>query len=99
MEGSKIQDQKSVANKYVLAIQVANPDSIETTLASFSFDLRGVAVKSTDPDKFVHEHRFGIGYEIQAVVNDRLCEEQVERNFIALMTLAHNNAEEHYEVI
>jgi hypothetical protein len=76
VEGSKVKEKRvradgtvnviasSVADKFVLAIQVSNPDSLETTSARLSRDLRGVVVRFANPDKYVHKHRAGVAYEI-----------------------------------
>jgi hypothetical protein len=109
VEGSKVKEKRvradgtvdvittSVANKFVLAIQVSNPDSLETTLACLSRDLRGVVVRFANPDKYVHKHRVGVAYEIVAAVNDCVCNDQVKKNFIASMTLAHSKGDDLYE--
>jgi hypothetical protein len=109
VEGSKVKEKRvradgtvdviatSVVDKFVLAIQVSNPDSLETTSARLPRDLRGVVVRFANPDKYVHKHRSGVAYEIGAAVNDRVCDDQVMKNFIASMTLAHRKADNLYE--
>ncbi len=109
MEGSKVKAKRvradgtvdviatSVADKFVLAIQVSSPDSLETTSAHLSRDLRGVVVRFANPDKYVDEHHAGDAYEIGAAVNDSVCDDQVKKNFIASMTLAHSKADDLYE--
>ncbi len=78
VDGSKVQGKKSTADKFILFIQVPNPDCLETMSAHLTKDLQGVVVTKTDPDKFVHEHRGGIGNAISESVNKkRECEEQV----------------------
>ncbi len=78
VDGSKVQDKKSTANKFILSIQVPNPDCHETMLACLTKDLRGVVVTVADPDKFFHEHCDGIGNAIDEYVNKKQeCKEQV----------------------
>jgi hypothetical protein len=78
VDGSKVQDRKSTANKFMLSIQVPNPDCLQTTLARLTKDLRGVVVTVADPEKFVHEHHDGIRNAIGESVNKKQeCKEQV----------------------
>jgi hypothetical protein len=61
VDGSKVKDKKSNANKFILSIQVPIPDCLETMLACLTKNLQGVVLTVADPNKFVHKHHDDIG--------------------------------------
>jgi hypothetical protein len=89
VSGSTMPNKKSQCDKFVLGIQVSNPNAVETTSACLMADGLGIVVKTVAPDKFVHEQRLGISEQISIAMGK---EEQVGTNFISSLTAAHNNA-------
>ncbi len=87
-------DKKSQCDKFVLGIQVSNPNAVETTSACLTVDGLGIIVKTVAPDKFVHEQHLGISEQISIAIGK---EEQVGTNFISSLTVAHNNAVAKFE--
>ncbi len=94
VDGSTIPNKKSQCDKFVLGIQVTNPDAIKTTSACLMADRCGIFVKIAALDKFVHEQRIGIGGMLGSVMVN---EEQVTTNFISSLTAAHTNAVARYK--
>jgi hypothetical protein len=89
-----IPNKKSQCNKFVLGIQVTNPNAIKTTLACLTDDCCGIVVKIAARDKFFHEQLIGIGGMLGSVMGNK---EQVTTNFISSLTAAHTNAVARYE--
>jgi hypothetical protein len=55
-------------DKYMLAIQVFNPDSLATVTARLSNDKRVVIVTMPDPDKFIHKNRTNVAHQLAMAV-------------------------------
>jgi hypothetical protein len=56
VQQSKVKASNMRVDKYVLLLQVSNPDTLERTSACLSDDKRLVIITVADPDKFVHNH-------------------------------------------
>ncbi len=55
-----------LVDKYILCIQVYNPDSLTTITARLSDDKKVIIVTMLDPDKFVHKQRNELALRLAA---------------------------------
>jgi hypothetical protein len=60
VQQSKVKASNMRVDKYVLLLQVSNPDALERTSVCLSDDKRLVIITMADLDKFVHNHRAAI---------------------------------------
>ncbi len=87
-------------DKFLLLLQVSNPDALEYTSACLSDDKRVVIITMAGPDKFCHTHRAAIGSQL-AEANTPGMEEpeiQVRENYVSHMSAADSKAVEHLTV-
>ncbi len=85
------------ADKFILAIQVFNPDSLEAVNARLSDDRRVVIVTIPDPDKFVHENRQSVAHQLSlAVTGGAVSEDRVRQNYLSSLSKGYSQADEHY---
>ncbi len=89
-------------DKYVLLLQVSNPDALERTSARLSDDKCLVIITMADPDKFVHNHRAVIASQLAKTLTwtssslslllSSEPEIQIEENNISSMSTSYSNA-------
>ena len=87
-------------DKFLLLLQVSNPDALEYTSARLSGDKRVVIITMAGPDKFCHTHRAAIASQL-AEANTPGKEEpeiQVRENYVSHMSAADSKAVEHLTV-
>ncbi len=86
-------------DKYILAIQVFNPDSLTTVTACLSDDKRVVIVTMPDPDKFIHKNRTNVVHQLAMAVTCNArgasLEQCVRQNYLSSQTTGSSQADEH----
>jgi hypothetical protein len=64
VQQSQVKASNMRVDKFILLLQVSNPDALERTSARLSDDKRLVIISMADPDKFVHNHRKAIASQL-----------------------------------
>ena len=94
-------------DKYVLLLQVSNPDALERTSARLSDDKRLVIISMADPDKFVHNHRKAVASQFARTLTWTSAaaeaaamapEIQVAENYISSMSASYSSAVDYLTV-
>jgi hypothetical protein len=102
VQQSKVKASNMQVDKYVLLLQVSNPDALERTSARLSDDKCLVIITMADPDKFVHNHRAVIASQLAKTLTwtssslslllSSEPEIQIEENNISSMSTSYSNA-------
>ncbi len=86
-------------DKFILAIQVFNPDLLATVTSRLSDDKRVVIVTMPNPDKFIHENRTNVAHQLAMAVTGNArgvsLEECVKQNYLSFLTIGSSQADEH----
>ncbi len=105
VQQSKVKASNMQVDKYVLLLQLSNPDALERTSACLSDDKHLVIITMADPDKFVHNHHAAIASQLAKTLtwtSSSLSKEepevQIEENYISSMSSSYSNAVEHLTV-
>jgi hypothetical protein len=84
-------------DKYILAIQVFNLDSLATITAHLSDDKRVVIVTMPNPDKFIHENCTNVAHQLAMAVTGNArgasLEERVRQNYLSSLTTGSSQAD------
>jgi hypothetical protein len=86
-------------DKYILAIQVFNPDSLATVTARLSDDKRVVIVTMPNPDKVIQKKRTNVAHQLAMAVTGNArgasLEGPVRQNYLSFLTTSSSQADEH----
>ncbi len=80
--------------KFVIVLQVSNPDALKTTSARLSEDKKAIIITMADPDQFDHNHRKDIVTRLAEAItpDDEEPEIQVQENFVSHMSTVYSKA-------
>jgi hypothetical protein len=106
VQQSQVKASNMRVDKFILLLQVSNPDALERTSARLSDDKRLVIISMADPDKFVHNHRKAIASQLAKTLTYTSSsssaaaapEIQVEENYISSMSASYSSAVDHLTV-
>ena len=112
VQQSQVKASNMRVDKFVLLLQVSNPNALKRTSAHLSDDKRLVIISMANPDKFVHNHRKAIASQLAktlayasslaataaATTAAVAPETQIEENYISSMSASYSSAVEHLTV-
>jgi hypothetical protein len=100
VQESRVKAKNIRVDKFLLLLQVSNPDALEYTSARLSDDKCVVIITMAGPDKFCHTHCTAIASQLTEAITPGKEEPeiQVRENYVSHMSAADSKTVEHLTV-